>query len=52
MKKQRIEIEAVMWFFGMTITEAKAYIAKASSDVILEIVKGYKNNCSRNFQED
>lgn len=48
----QIEIDAIRWYFGFSIMEAKKYAKEASKESIREIIKGYENNCLKGFYED
>ena len=51
-----MEIEAIMWYFGMTHREALEYYklltAQGNTASIYEIVKAYQNNAKLAFYND
>lgn len=45
-------INAVMWLYGFTSAEARAYIANSSASTLAEIVKAYEQNAVKAFYND
>ena len=45
-------ITAIMYFFGMTKTEANRYYKNATPEAITEIIRGWKQDAHKAFHND
>lgn len=48
----KLEIDAIMWYFGMTKKEAYKWRKEAFQGAIDAIVELYKSNARKSFYED
>ena len=45
-------INAVMWHFRITRSEAREYIRNSNESTLSELVRGYKDQCNKAFYCD
>lgn len=47
-----MEVNAVMWYYGVSKTKAKEIIKTSTTEKIRLIVEAFTNNARRSFYED
>ena len=47
-----MEINAIIWYFGCTKTEANKILNEISKETLNEIIHGFTDNAKRSFYED
>ena len=51
MRKDEI-ITAIMWYYGVTKTQAKEWLKNYSEERCRFLVEGWKENCRKSFYKD